>query len=80
VGVQPGLDARQFFPDDNLLLDEYGYVEEADEDLNPGRANIPGVFIAGAISGAKDIPDSILHAGAAVAQAAAYLEKVRVRA
>jgi heterodisulfide reductase subunit A-like polyferredoxin len=36
------------------------------------------VFVAGAASGAKDIPDSILHAGAAVAQAAAHLEKVKV--
>jgi heterodisulfide reductase subunit A-like polyferredoxin len=32
------------------------------------------VFVAGTASGAKDIADSILHAGAAVAQVAAYLE------
>jgi len=36
------------------------------------------VFVAGAAAGAKDIPDSILHAGAAVAQAAAYLERTKV--
>ena len=33
------------------------------------------MFVAGAASGAKDIADSILHAGAAVAQVAAHLER-----
>jgi heterodisulfide reductase subunit A-like polyferredoxin len=37
------------------------------------------VFVAGSASGVKDIPDSILHAGAAVAQAAAHIEKAKSR-
>jgi heterodisulfide reductase subunit A len=79
VGVQPGLDAHKLFPDGDLALDAYGYVAEADEDLNPGQTALPGLCVAGAASGAKDIPDSILHAGAAVAQVAAHLERARVR-
>jgi len=63
------------FPDGAPSLDEYLYVGETDEDLDPGSTDMPGVFVAGSAAGAKDIPDSILHAGAAVAQAAAYLEK-----
>ena len=58
----------------------HDYVDEIDEDVNPGRTSIPGVFVAGAASGAKDIPESILHAGAAVAQAAAHLERKRAKA
>jgi heterodisulfide reductase subunit A-like polyferredoxin len=80
VGVQPSADVRRMFPADAPSLDEYFYVGEADEDLDPGRTDLPGVFVAGAAAGAKDIPDSILHAGAAVAQAAAYLEKAKVTA
>ena len=80
VGVQPNLDTRSLFGDDGLQHDAYFYVEEIDEDLNPGETSIPGVFVAGAASGAKDIPESILHAGAAVAQAAAYLETMKVGA
>jgi heterodisulfide reductase subunit A len=38
------------------------------------------VFVAGTASGAKDIADSILHAGAAVAQVAAHLESLKVPA
>ncbi len=75
VGVQPSADVQDMFPDGAPSLDEYLYVGETDEDLDPGSTDMPGVFVAGSAAGAKDIPDSILHAGAAVAQAAAYLEK-----
>jgi heterodisulfide reductase subunit A len=77
VGVQPNRDAERLFTGEQLGLDEYRYVAEPDEDLNPGRTSIPGVFVAGAASGAKDIVDSILHAGAAAAQVAAHLEQAR---
>jgi len=80
VGVRPGSDVRTFFPDRSPSLDDYFYVGETEEDLDPGLTDRPGVFGAGSAAGAKDIPDSILHAGAAVAQAAAYLEKGKVTA
>lgn len=75
VGVQPNRDAERLFEDEKLGLDEYYYVGEPEDDLNPGRTNLRGVFVAGAASGAKDIVDSILHAGAAVSQVAAHLEQ-----
>ncbi len=68
VGVQPNADAERLFVDEELGLDEYHYVAEPNDDLSPGQTSIPGVFVAGAASGAKDIVDSILHAGGAVAQ------------
>jgi heterodisulfide reductase subunit A len=77
VGVQPNTEAAKLFEGGALGLDEYFYVGEADDDVDPGRTNLPGVFVAGSASGVKDIPDSILHAGAAVAQAAAHIEKAR---
>jgi heterodisulfide reductase subunit A-like polyferredoxin len=33
--------------------------------------------VAGTVSGSRDIPDTVLHAGAAAAQAAAYVERTR---
>jgi heterodisulfide reductase subunit A len=80
VGVQPNADPAALFPEGALSLDEWRYVAEPEEDLDPGRTSIPGVFVAGAASGAKDIADSILHAGAAVAQVAAHLERAKVPA
>ena len=78
VGVQPNREVEGLFPDKSLGLDEYFFVAEPDDDLNPGQTNIPGVFVAGAASGAKDIVDSIQHAGAAVAQVAAHLEQYQL--
>jgi heterodisulfide reductase subunit A2 len=77
VGVQPNRDVETLFgdgPGAGLEFNEYHYVAEPDEDLNPGATSIPGVFVAGTASGAKDITDSIVHAGAAAAQVAAHLE------
>ena len=77
VGVQPNSDAQALFLEGSLATDEYQYVAEPNEDSNPGQTSIPGVFVSGAASGAKDIADSILHAGSTVAQVAAYLEQAR---
>ena len=77
VGVQPNSDAQALFLEGSLATDEYHYVAEPNEDSNPGQTSIPGVFVSGAASGAKDIADSILHAGSTVAQVAAYLEQAR---
>ncbi len=75
IGVQPNREVERLFAgDDAIELNDYHYVAEPNEDIDPGRTNIPGVFVAGTASGAKDIADSILHAGAAVAQVAAHLE------
>jgi heterodisulfide reductase subunit A len=77
VGVQPNHDAERLFNVGELATDAWDWVDEPEEDVNPGRTSIPGVYVAGAASGAKDIADSILHAGAAVAQVAAHLERTK---
>jgi heterodisulfide reductase subunit A-like polyferredoxin len=80
VGVQPNRDTQAIFPEGGLAFDEFGFVDEADEDANPALTSLPGVYVAGSASGAKDIPESILHAGAAAAQAAAHLEQLKAKA
>jgi len=80
IGVQPNRDVERLFSGDTLDLDDYHYVAEPNEDMDPGKTSIPGVFVAGTASGAKDIADSIVHAGAAVAQVAAHLESLKVPA
>ena len=77
VGIQPNRDVERLFTGEKLGLDEYFYVAEPDDDLEPGRTDLPGVFVAGTAAGVKDIVDSILHAGAAVAQVAAHLEHAK---
>jgi heterodisulfide reductase subunit A-like polyferredoxin len=74
VGIQPNRDVERLFSGEPLGMDEYHYVAEPNAEIEPGQTDIPGVFVAGTAAGAKDIVDSILHAGAAVAQVAAHLE------
>jgi len=78
VGIQPNRDVEKLFSGEKLRLDEYYYVAEPSEELEPGQTDIPGVFVAGTAAGAKDIVDSILHAGAAVAQVAAHLTQAEL--
>jgi len=78
TGFSPNPDALRMFTNGDLEVDAHGYVREVDEDISPGKTSIDGVYVAGAASAPRDIPDSILHSGAAVAQAAAYIERMRI--
>lgn len=75
VGVLPAQNVTSLFKEGMLKTDPFAYVSETDEDLEPGKTSIDGVFVAGTAAAARDIPDSILHSDAAAAQVAAYLVK-----
>jgi len=77
TGIVASDECRRFFPDAELALDETLFVAQPGREVDPARTSIPGVFSAGTATGPLDIPDSILHAGAAAAQVAAYLEKMK---
>ena len=75
VGVRPNRKIAEMFRNVELKFDEYGWIKEVEPNLEPTRTSIPGVFVAGAASGPKDIPDSIVEANAAAISAAAYILK-----
>ncbi len=79
VGMLPNPDALRLFAGERLEADGTLFVREPEEHVNPGRTSIEGVFAAGTAAGPMDIPDSILHAGAAAAQAASHIERSRAR-
>ncbi len=74
VGLLPNPKIAEIFKDEKLELDSLFWVKQVEEDESPARTNIEGVFVAGTAAGPKDIPDSILTAGAASTEAAAYIE------
>jgi len=65
TGVIPNKDVPQMFKGQVLELDKFNFVKQIDELVSPALTSIEGVFVAGAASGPKDIPDSILSAGCA---------------
>jgi heterodisulfide reductase subunit A len=77
VGFLPNTDVFSLYKREALTADDFGYVREIDPVSEPTRTNVDGLFAAGTIIGAMDIPDTVLHSGAAAAQAAAYLERTR---
>jgi heterodisulfide reductase subunit A2 len=72
VGIMPNTDFSNMFTNP-LKKDPYNYILQTDEMISPGKTSIDGVFVAGTASGPMDIPDSILSAGSASAEASAYL-------
>jgi heterodisulfide reductase subunit A len=65
----------------NLIYDvdvaEDGFVALPSANIDPCLTSRPGVFVAGAAAGPMDIVDTIVMAGAAAAEAAAYMEERR---
>ena len=50
-----------------------GFFRSPNPMLSPCLTDVEGVFVAGNAAGPKDIPDSIVEAGAAAMEAANYL-------
>ncbi|MBP9147686.1 MAG: FAD-dependent oxidoreductase [Rhodoferax sp.] len=77
VGFLPNTDAFALYKGEQLGSDDFGYVREIDPFSEPSRTNVDGLFAAGTTIGVMDIPDTVLHSGAAATQAAAYIERTR---
>jgi len=77
VGMLPNQEALSLLSSGELEEDSHHYVKEVDEDHSPARTSIEGVYVAGSSSAVMDIPDTILHSGAAAALAAAHVERVK---
>jgi len=54
-----------------------GFFEVPELATQPARTTVDGIFVAGVATGPKDIPDSIVEAGAAAMEAAMYLDRTR---
>jgi heterodisulfide reductase subunit A-like polyferredoxin len=73
VGVKPNNEIAKAFKNAPLELDEFQFIKQVDVLSSPAKTSIEGVFVAGTAAGPMDIPDSILSAGCAASEVAAYL-------
>jgi heterodisulfide reductase subunit A len=78
IGILANPQVASYFKTEHLALDEYNYIKQVDELISPARTSIEGIFVAGTAAGPMDIPDTILSAGAASAEAAAYLRNHKI--
>jgi heterodisulfide reductase subunit A len=59
----------------NIPLNKDGFFVECQPKIRPTDTDMPGIFLAGACQGLKDIPYSVAQGSAAAAQAATVLSK-----
>jgi len=59
----------------NIPLGKDGFFAECQPKIRPTDTEVPGIFLAGACQGLKDIPYSVAQGSAAAAQAASVLSK-----
>jgi len=70
LGLVPGWSPEGVCP---LACGEDRFIKTVKPKLFPNLTDMPGVFVAGAAAGPKDIVDSIAEAGAAAMEASNYL-------
>ncbi|MFC1712545.1 FAD-dependent oxidoreductase [Candidatus Poribacteria bacterium] len=75
VGFEPPKDAEVLASDIGVELNEYGFCKS--EGLYPVATTKPGVFVCGAFSGPKDIPETVTQASAAACRVGDLLSASR---
>jgi heterodisulfide reductase subunit A len=71
VGMLPGYNPQPVY---GVPVASDGFVRIPAPNMSPCETDRPGIFVAGTASGPMDIVDSIMTAGAAASEAAAYLQ------
>ena len=72
TGMLPAYNPQEMFG--VPVAGEDGFIKLPSPNLSPGVTARPGIFVTGTAAGPMDIVDSIVLAGAAAAETAAYLE------
>jgi heterodisulfide reductase subunit A len=71
VGMLPGYNTQPLY---RVPVADDGFVQIPDYNVSPAVTSQEGIFAAGTATGPMDIVDSIMVAGAAAAETAAYLQ------
>lgn len=74
VGLLANPSITSIFKNEKLEIDASNFIGQPDLLKSPAHTSIAGVFAAGTATAPMDIPDSIMSAGAAAAEASGYLK------
>ncbi|MBW2053200.1 MAG: CoB--CoM heterodisulfide reductase iron-sulfur subunit A family protein [Deltaproteobacteria bacterium] len=75
LGMKPSAASRELAEAVGVETDRFGF--SAFKDLNPLRTSRDGVFVCGSFQAPRDIPDTVMQASGAAAEAAAILSGAR---
>jgi len=74
VGMEPSKGTKEVAKILGLQQNKYNFIE-VPHGLDPTATSVPGIFVAGAAAGPKDLDDTMSMAGAAAIKAAALIAK-----
>ncbi len=77
TAIVPRLGNKELAEMLGLVTDVYGFFSAANEELSPVESGIPGVFLAGAALGPKDIPETVAQASGAAAKVLSQFQRAR---
>ena len=75
VGIEPAENTDELSQLLNISQGPYGFLLERHLKIRPSETSVSGIFLAGAIQGPKDIPNSIAHAESAAVKAVTLMSK-----
>jgi len=75
VGIKPAEDTKEIAEKLEVKLDNYGFFKT--QTFTPIRTSKPGIFVCGAASSPKDIPETVTQASAAASCVGELLSSVR---
>ncbi len=75
VGMEPSAGTKAVSKLLGISQDRFGFIETPHGSLDTVATSNPGIFVAGAAAGPKDLDDTISMAGAAAAKAAAFVRR-----
>lgn len=77
VGMEPSNGTVEMSKTFSIPLEEHGFLATQGAPLDTVSTPIPGIFVAGAAAGPKDLEDSISMGGAAAMKSVSLLNKLR---
>ena len=75
VGFQSGPGIKALAERTGIALNRFGFCETSE--LSPMETSVPGIFVCGAFSGPKDIPETVIEASGAAARASGLISVKR---
>ncbi len=75
VGLEPAKENQELSKTFGIELNPYGFAKTST--FTPLHTSRPGIFVSGAFSGPKDVPETVAQASASAALASSLLAKAR---
>jgi heterodisulfide reductase subunit A2 len=80
VGMEPSRGTKEIGPILGVAQEKHGFIAPPENAFDTVSTSVPGIFVAGAAAGPKDLDDSISMAGAAAMKAVAVARRAAVTA